>query len=169
MLTSLVKMVGKLRGDPGAFGLITGVGMMMSNHVFAVYCSEPPSPGVQAVDPQALQAGIDAIAQRTIEEGYSGPATVAAYTVMYDRDGRASHGVAICDLPHGARAYARILDGDLLAEAVGMEFVGRCVVMRQTRGVGELLPAAAGKTRASTSEQGVDRNCTPHHAGQLAG
>jgi acetyl-CoA C-acetyltransferase len=138
MLTSLVKTIEKLRGDPGSFGLVTGVGMMMSNHVFAVYSSKPPAANVRTVDNSVLQSRMDAIPQRAIDDTYTGRATVATYTVMHDRKGDISHGAAICDLPSGARAYVRILDKELLAEAERTEFVGRHVMIKPGRDVGEL-------------------------------
>lgn len=141
MLTSLVKMVEKLRGDPGSFGLLTGVGMMMSNHVFAIYSGKPPAPHLRPVDNAALQAMVDSIPQRRIDDTYVGPATVTTYTVMHDRNGDISHGAAICDLPTGARAYVRILDKELLAEAERTEFVGRHVMIKPGPDVGELVRA----------------------------
>ena len=51
---------------------------------------------------------------------------MAAYTVIHGRGGEAEWGIAVCDLPDdsGARAYARIDDPGLLAEAESTELVG---------------------------------------------
>lgn len=138
MLTSLVKMVQALRATPGSHGLLSGVGMMMSHHVFSVYASQAPTPEVRPVDQAALQATVDAIPQREIDNHYAGPATVTTYTLMYDRHGTATHGAAICDLPSGARAYARILDADLLAQAEHTELVGQPVEIVAGPDVGSL-------------------------------
>ena len=40
------------------------------------------------------------------------------------RDGSADWGLAVCDLPDGARCYARMEDPELLAEAERDELVG---------------------------------------------
>jgi len=58
-----------------------------------------------------------------------GPATVAAYTVVHGREGGPEWGVAVCDLPSGSRAYAKILAPDLIAEAEDEELVGAAVNM----------------------------------------
>ena len=141
MLTSIPKMVERLREDPKTFGVITGVGMMMSNHVFAVYSAKAPGPNVRPVDNARLQASVDAIPQRKIDGRYVGPATITTYTVMYDRAGAISHGAAICDLPTGDRAYVRIFDKDLLREAERTEFVGRPVTIKPGQGIGEAVRA----------------------------
>jgi len=139
VLTSIVGMVRKLRADPQAKGLISGLGMMMSNHVYAVYSAQPPGENVKQVDEAAVQAKVDAIPQKRIDDAYVGPTKVAAYTVMHDRSGAPSHGAAICDLPNGARAYVRILDKDLLTEAERVELVGQQMTIRKGRDVGELV------------------------------
>ena len=43
------------------------------------------------------------------------------------RDGEADWGLAVCDLPAGGRAYAKMLDRDLLADAEREELVGAAV------------------------------------------
>jgi acetyl-CoA C-acetyltransferase len=64
---------------------------------------------------------------RPIVDTYAGPASVAAYSVAHGRDGAAEWGLAVCDLPDGGRAYAKLLDGDLLAATEREEWVGRSV------------------------------------------
>ena len=111
-------MVKRLRADPAATGLVSGVGMHMTKHVFGVYSTtpgevSPPTPPRTAV-------------ARPIRDTYAGPATVAAYTVAHGRGGDAEWGLAVCDLPGGSgeRAYARISDPALIAEAEATELVG---------------------------------------------
>lgn len=141
MLTSLVAMVGRLRSDREAYGICSGVGMMMTNHAFGLYSALAPAPSVKRVDNALLQAGLDAIPQIEVAEGYAGPVTVATYTIMYDRNGERTHGAAICDLPDGRRAYARIVDPALLEEAEQEEIVGRRFMMVADKGAGELRHA----------------------------
>jgi acetyl-CoA C-acetyltransferase len=139
MLTSIGKIVEVLRGDPGAVGLIGGVGMMMSNHVYALYSTTPPKPQLRYPDARALQARLDAIPQREIDDAYIGSATIAAYTVMHGRDGAAQRGAAICDLPSGARCYANIRNPDILERAEREELVGRSVVIAKGPVIGEIV------------------------------
>ena len=139
MLTSIGRMVEVLRSDPGSIGLVSGVGMMMSNHVYAIYSTTPAGSDVRQPDVQAVQAGVDAIPQRRIDDSYGGPAKIAAYTVMHGRDGHILHGAAICDLPTGARSYARIRDMAILEQAEREELVGRRVTIAAGPDVGEIV------------------------------
>lgn len=139
MMNSLATMVTHLRDDPGSIGLASGVGMMMTDHAFGLYSTDPPPKGLIPVDEVALQNKLDALPQKTITSGYEGDAVVATYTVMYDREGRRTHGAAICDLPDGSRAYARFTDPDLLEKAESEELVYSRRQIRQNHGVGELV------------------------------
>lgn len=140
MVMSLVAMVGRLRGDRQALGICSGVGMMMTDHAYGLYSAMPPE-GVQPIDSAALQAKLDAIPEIEIAEGYSGAVTVATYTIMYDRNGNPTHGAAICDLPDGRRAYAKILEHGLLQLAEREELVGRPFILIASAGAGELRAA----------------------------
>ena len=120
---SIATMADVLRADPGAYGLVSGVGMAMTKHVYGLYSTEPGPVGPPA---QAeVQAELDAHPVPEIRAGHAGDATVAAYSVVHGRSGDAESGVAVCDLPDGARAYATITDADLLRSAEEEELVGR--------------------------------------------
>jgi acetyl-CoA C-acetyltransferase len=118
MMHSIATMTDVLRADAGALGMVSGVGMHMTKHVFGVYSTTPGE--VSPPRPMAPAA------VRPIRDTYAGPATVAAYTVVHGRGGEAEWGLAVCDLPGeaGERAYARIDDAELLAEAEATELVG---------------------------------------------
>lgn len=115
---SLASMAERLRRDPSAVGLTTGVGMHMTKHSWALWSVEPPLALLGARPEPPVPATVP------IVEDASGPATIAAATVLHDRDGSAIRGVALCDVADG-RAYAVTNDADLLArwesddEAVG--------------------------------------------------
>ncbi|MDP1792488.1 MAG: acetyl-CoA acetyltransferase, partial [Acidimicrobiales bacterium] len=116
MLHSIAAMVDVLRADAGSLGMVTGVGMHMTKHVFGVYSSDPPPDGAVAPpDQSAIQARLDAVAPARITEAPDGSATVAGYTVAHGRDGAASWGLVIGDLPDGTRAYGRVEDPALLS------------------------------------------------------
>lgn len=124
MTHSIAAMADVLREDPESFGMVSGVGMLMEKHVFGVYGANPPRALPQPPDQDAVQARLDAVSPKAIAGDYAGPATVAAYSVAYDRNGPA-YGVAICDLPDGARAYASFEDAEFMAHAEAGEIVGQ--------------------------------------------
>src|SRR5438874_56985 len=125
MTHSIATMADRLRKDPGSLGMVSGVGMHMTKHVYAVYSSEPPAQQLQPVDGAALQADLDALPQKAITDSYTGRATIATYTVAHGRGGDAEWGLAVCDLDGGTRAYAKMLDPDMLAQAEADELVGK--------------------------------------------
>lgn len=138
---SIAAMVERLREHPGTFGMVTGVGMYMTKHVAAVWSTEPgaaPPP-----HPGDLQGRVEADLEHVpIVESAEGGATVAAYSIEHARDGSPAWGALICDLPGGARCYARLEDPDALAEAERHELIGRIVRLRDA-GSGVNLAAPA--------------------------
>ncbi len=129
MTHSIATMAEVLRRDPGSIGMLSGVGMHMTKHAYGVYSTEPGA--VTPPDRAAGQEQLDAGPQVAIRDTYAGPATVAAYSVVHGRDGEPEWGVTVCDLPDGARAYAKILDADVLAGAEETELVGTAVMLEQ--------------------------------------
>jgi acetyl-CoA C-acetyltransferase len=121
---AIVSMVEKLREDPTAFGLVSGVGMHMQNHVFGVYAGTPGP--LMLPDEDAVQALVGRVPVREIESRAKGTAEVVGYCVVHDREGP-SYGVVVCDLPGGARCYANVLDPDIMASMQSEEWVGRSV------------------------------------------
>jgi acetyl-CoA C-acetyltransferase len=121
---SIATMARVLREDADSFGLVSGVGMHMTKHVFGVYSSRPGP-----VTPPAADA-VPAPETVPIVDSHAGRATVAGYSVAHGSTGDPEWGLAVCDVPGGspaARCYARIDDPDLLAEAERIELVGRVV------------------------------------------
>lgn len=126
-LHSLTSMAERLRGTPDASGLVTGVGMHMTKHAWLALSTEPGAPG----EPEPAPAP----EELPVVEGYAGQATVAAYTVAHGRDGGPESGLLVLDLPDGARAYARVREPDLLADAESRELVGQPVTVSTENGV----------------------------------
>ena len=127
MTHSIATMADVLRGDPGSFGLVSGVGMHMTKHVYGIYSSEP---GPVAPPEQAeVQARLDAEPAATIVERHEGEATVAAYSVVHGRDGEPEWAVLVCDVSDGARTYARLTDEHWLFESEVSELVGARVYL----------------------------------------
>ncbi len=141
MSHSIATMTERLREDPGALGMVSGVGMHMTNHCFAVYSAEPGA--VSPPDTEAVQARVDAaVARRPIRERAEGPARIAAYSILHGREGAVS-ATLVCDLPGGERCYATARGAPLL-EAMGREeWVGRPI--RLSDGGGGVNLAEAGE------------------------
>lgn len=130
MTHSIAAMTDVLRTEPGSIGMVSGVGMHMTKHVYALYSTEPGP-----VEPPAgdVQARVEAASPaRTIHDQYEGAATVATYSVVHGRDGGPEWGLVVCDLPGGDRAYGRIVDPELLTGAESEELVGAKLTLTPT-------------------------------------
>ncbi len=124
VLHSIASMTDLLREHPEAFGMVTGVGMLMEKHAFCVLGSSAPVTPPRGPEPDRLASGLQGVVAKTVVTDYSGPATVTAYSVTHDRNGPL-YGTAICDLPDNTRTYARFDDAALMADAELHEFVGQ--------------------------------------------
>jgi len=123
MTHSIAAMAGVLRGDPGSLGLVSGVGMHMTKHVFAVYGTEPGP--VEVPDDGPVQAAVEGEGTMAIANPAPGPATIAAYSVVHGRDSEREWGLVVGDRRDGTRAYARVGDAEVLAAMEREEWVGR--------------------------------------------
>lgn len=122
MTHSIATMADVLRADPGSFGLVSGVGMHMTKHVYGLYSSEPGP--IAPPEQSAVQASLDAEPAASIVERHDGEATVAAYSVVHGRDGEPEWAVLVCDVADGVRTYARLTDEHWLFESEVSELVG---------------------------------------------
>jgi acetyl-CoA C-acetyltransferase len=131
MTHSIAAMAETLRADPGAHGVVSGVGMHMQKHAYGVLSTSPGVPG-QAARPAG--ATPDAL---PIAGAPEGDATVAAYSVLHGRDGAPERALLVCDVGGGgARCYAQLDGGpDALAQAEAEELVGRTVTLRTEGGL----------------------------------
>ncbi len=116
---SVATMVEKLRNNSKDFGLISGVGMHMTNHVFAVYSAKP------VTTYHSCSTNNEALDLKTITDEASGAATIAGYTVVHSRQGKSA--LAVCDLVDGTRCYARCNDENMLDSMEQEEWVGRTI------------------------------------------
>jgi acetyl-CoA C-acetyltransferase len=131
---SIAAMVERLRNDPGALGLVSGVGMHMTKHVFGCYSTTPGT--LAPAEPVASPSQTEVVAS------YEGDATIASYSVVHGREGGPEWALLVCDLPGGSRTYARTEDVDACAEAEHAELIGSQVrlVPRITNGpMGEAM------------------------------
>jgi len=100
----------------------------MTKHVFGVYSTAPAS--VQPPPP------IGPADERLVVANSEGEATVCAYSVVHDRDGNPASALLVCDLPGGARTYARMTDLDDCARAESEDLVGASVRLAPRRVTG---------------------------------
>jgi acetyl-CoA C-acetyltransferase len=125
---AIVGMVDRLRMEEG-FGVVSGVGMHMTKHVWAVYGSTPGR--VAPPDYGEVQRSIDVDAPRLVTPVVPVPTTcrMAAVSVTHSRAGAPDTAIGILDLPDGNRAYGRTTDPDAVyALSVG-EWVGERVTI----------------------------------------
>ncbi len=117
----IAAMVEVLRADPGARGLVTGVGWYLTKHAVGIYAAQPPpSPFRRAVP----QAEVDALPGRKSGDGHVGPVSVETFTVNFDRDGNAVAGVVAGLTPDGERAWGASQDGAALRSLTSDDVVG---------------------------------------------
>ena len=123
---SIASMVEVLRGDPGSFGLVTALGWYVTKHAVGIYSTEPPAAGFRG---ENVQAAVDALPRRTVDEDYTGPATVETYTVMHERDGSPSLGIIVALTPAGDRTLATTRETGVLKDMTVDERSGRAVTI----------------------------------------
>jgi acetyl-CoA C-acetyltransferase len=129
---SIAAMVERLRADPAAAGLVSGVGMHMTKHVFGVYAAAPEP--VAPPDGGEAQRLAERSGHARVVAEHDGEATVGAYSVVHGRDGQPEWGLLVCDLAGGTRTYAQVRDSDLCLAAESTELVGTTVQL-ETRTV----------------------------------
>jgi acetyl-CoA C-acetyltransferase len=125
LVHAIARMTDELRRDPGAFGLVSGVGMHMTKHVYGVY-STTPAP-VRPPPAADLQRELDTRPPVPVVAEHAGVAKVVAYSVVHGRDGSPDWGLLVCDVDGATRTYARLDDADACRDAETRELVGRPV------------------------------------------
>jgi acetyl-CoA C-acetyltransferase len=127
-------MAETLRADPGSYGVTSGVGMHMQKHVYGVWSAAPGTPAGTGSGPSSPLASNGAVLD--IVESPEGAATVATYSVLHGRDGGPESALLICDLPDGARCYAKLNGGtEVLAAAESTELIGQRVTVTPKDGI----------------------------------
>jgi len=113
MLHAIVAMVRAMRQRKGTTGLLYGNGGFLTKHhamvLAAGTAAAPYAPDGERLD-AALQADVDALPAPAFEEHPEGPATIEAWTAMYDGDGQPTVGVVVCRTGAGTRTVAHVTD-----------------------------------------------------------
>jgi acetyl-CoA C-acetyltransferase len=113
MTHAAVAMTRRLR--EGGTGLLYGQGEFVTKHHGLVLADRPAPDGGRALEDVSVQATADARrgAVPAFVEAATGQAVLETHTVLYDRDGAPTHGVAIVRTTDGARALARVPADDV--------------------------------------------------------
>ena len=125
VVQSWVKMVERMRAEPGSHGVVTAVSGLMTKQGVAVFGPEPTSAFLHDRVTKRTEA---AWATRPVEREATGRGTIATYTVSHDAN--AAHGVAmIVDLDDGGRTLRVVDDPDWMALGQAEELCGRAVAL----------------------------------------
>ena len=132
-LHALATMVERVRGKPGAMGLVTGLGVYASRHSSTVISSKPRDPA------RGNAAAMSNIAYKeaspVIAEEASGRGTIEAYVVMHDREGAPELGAVVGRLEDGQRFLADTpAERGFLDDFVATEEVGRSGMVKHIDG-----------------------------------
>jgi acetyl-CoA C-acetyltransferase len=118
MTHAAVAMTRRLRDGAGT-GLLYGQGEFVTKHHGLVLADRPAPNGGRPLEDVSVQAAADARRGPVpaFVEDAAGRAVLETHTVLYDRDGAPTHGVAIVRTSDGARTLARVpaADGETLA------------------------------------------------------
>jgi acetyl-CoA C-acetyltransferase len=118
----IAQAVGALRAEPGAVGLVTGLGWYATKHSVGLYASRPPERGFAW---RSAQEEVDALPQCRIESDATGPVRIETYTVTFGRDGQPERGIVACRTEADSRAWGNIDDVDELRALCTTEGIGR--------------------------------------------
>ncbi len=124
VMHALAAMTGRLREDPGAAGLATGVGWYLTKHGVAMLSGRPSARPFAAFD---VQAEVDAFPSREVVQGEAATAPIEAYTAMFDREGVPTMGIVSARLEDGRRVLGRSEDRAAVAALVEGDALGRTV------------------------------------------
>lgn len=138
-MTEVLRPGGSAGGAARPLGLVTNISGMFGKQACTLLSPVPGDGGFCFADVTEEVAALEQ--PLPIDAGYAGPATVVAYSVMYNKQD-ISHAIAYCDTPAGARTVVRTDDGRLAERMTREDFVGR-VVLIDASGAFRAVAAAA--------------------------
>ncbi|MCH8921086.1 MAG: hypothetical protein IIA23_10360 [Chloroflexi bacterium] len=130
VMHSVAAAVARLREDPKAKALLTGLGWFATKHAAGVYSAgRPPTDSWRRTDPQIDQAALEKMESPPTVEHAEGAASVESYTVQFNREGEPEQGIIIGRLGDGEKPGARFIantppDADLMWAMTREEFIG---------------------------------------------
>jgi len=123
---ALATMADRLRHEPGAIGLVTGLGWYATKHAVGLWSS---SPGRQPFRHVVPQAEVDAGERRRAAPEKAGEFIVETYTVVHDRHGEPSLGILALLDAEGRRGWANVTDRGDMESLESEEGCGRRVTV----------------------------------------
>jgi acetyl-CoA C-acetyltransferase len=123
-LHTTAQLAQRLRGAPGAKGLVSCVSGVLTKHGFGVWATGSKLPPYTALDVSATVAR--ASRTRDVLANYTGPGMVAGYTVLHE-GGRPQRAVVVVDTADGRRTIAQSADPSVMHLAMSEEACGRTV------------------------------------------
>ena len=87
VMHSIAVMAQKLRGKPGAYGLVTANGWYLTKQSTGIYSTKRPDAPFERQDPGVIQREIDALPHPDVIEQPQGPGRVETYTIVHRREG----------------------------------------------------------------------------------
>jgi len=128
-LHAIAETMKRLRGRPGAAGLVSGTGWYLTKHSFGVYSADPPREPWVRRDPKDDQRSLDAPESPPFTETPAGAGRIEAYTVVFSK-GAPQRGILAGRLTEtGARFLANTAEDDraALEALMSQDSVGRPV------------------------------------------
>jgi acetyl-CoA C-acetyltransferase len=119
---SIATLVGRLRDDPGAYGLTTALGWYATKHALGVYSAKPPARPFASLDPEPEQRPA-----RRARTDFTGTARLEAFTVSRGRDGAPAGAAVSAVTPGGDRALVRVADGATITGLLEHDHLGTAV------------------------------------------
>jgi acetyl-CoA C-acetyltransferase len=107
----------RLTEDPGAFGMCTANGGLLTKHAIGIYSTQVPRS--QPVPVEATSGP-----ERQADPDYEGSAAMEAFTVMYDADGCPTQAFVACLTPHERRVLVSTTSECLMSQLLDEEPVG---------------------------------------------
>ena len=138
---SIATMMDQVRKNPGTKGLVTALGWFITKHSMSVYSNEPIDKEWVLPDASADQAKIDEMPAPEFVESAEGRGIIETYTVLHERDGDPSRGIAFVRLEDGRRALANTPNDRETLEALEQsEGVGVMGALRDDGGINRFDP-----------------------------
>ena len=120
-----------LRAGHGDVAVVHGNGYFLTKQAVGVYSRRPPT--TAPAPPDGLQERVDARATAVpVETSFTGPGTILAYTVPYDRDGQPGPGIVLVDVgdpASGPRHTVARTDATTSGVLVSTDAVGTAVTL----------------------------------------
>lgn len=111
-----------LRQRHGSTGLVGCISGVITKQAFGLWSTTPPRDGFRFID--VTEAVAAAATPLAVHERYSGPARIAAWTILNSSEG-IPHLVVIADTPDGGRCVARTSDAALIRDLETREVADR--------------------------------------------